>query len=78
LGKAAQIETLDLAHTSVTDTGLARLRGMKALFNVNVYATGVTEQGIRRLQEHLPRCEIDVNESPLDKLLRLHPEMFER
>ncbi len=61
------IESLDLSGTSVNDKGLDHLKGLTNLRELNLGAryqlsvsipTQVTDAGVKKLQEALPKCRI--------------------
>ncbi|MCH8047183.1 MAG: hypothetical protein IID44_26065 [Planctomycetes bacterium] len=52
------LRELDLSHSSVTDTGLNYLKGMKNLRRLDLRFTKVTNTGVKELQKALPMCEI--------------------
>ena len=49
---------LDLDSTNVTDAGLKHLEGLTGLAELNLYGTQVTDEGVNKLQQALPNCEI--------------------
>jgi hypothetical protein len=49
---------LYLSDTQVTDTGLEHLKGLTNLERLELNRTQVTDEGVRKLQEALPNCEI--------------------
>jgi hypothetical protein len=55
----SRLEYLNLEwHRGITDAGLEHLRGLTSLRELNLAATGVTEAGVRKLQESLPKARI--------------------
>jgi len=48
---------LSLMGTKVTDTGLEQLKDLPRLEKLYVVGSGVTQEGERRFQQRLPRCE---------------------
>ena len=53
------LKYLDLdGNTQITDAGLEHLKGMTSLRGVELMRTSVTDEGVKRLQEALPDCEI--------------------
>jgi hypothetical protein len=42
----------------VTDTGLEHLRGLTQLQLLYLGGTQITDEGVKKLQEALPNCEI--------------------
>jgi Leucine-rich repeat (LRR) protein len=61
LQELKELEYLDLRNTQVTDAALAHLRGLSKLKRVWLYNTKVTEEGMKSLQESLPKCRIDTS-----------------
>ena len=54
------LEQLYLTNTPVSDAGLEHLRGMTELERIYLFGcTHITEQGINRLHETIPRCKIN-------------------
>jgi hypothetical protein len=53
-----RLKLLNLNGAHVTDAGIARLHGMTSLEEVLLADTGVSPEGVRRLQEALPHCKI--------------------
>jgi hypothetical protein len=43
-----------LGHTRITDAGLKHLAGLKDLRTLDLFRTGVTADGVRRLRHALP------------------------
>lgn len=58
LDKLPVAQVLDAEGTSLTDSGLALLHGMKNLRCLVVRKTHVTREGVFRLQQAIPRCWI--------------------
>ena len=55
-----KLETLDLKlNPGVTDAAIDSLLGLSKLKTLEIAQTGITEPGANRLQDALPRCEID-------------------
>jgi len=60
-----QLRVLDVSRNAVTDQGLVYLKGltgfkgMGGLQHLNVAQTAVTAAGVAKLQEALPRCQIN-------------------
>ncbi|MDA1050480.1 MAG: hypothetical protein O3C40_08365 [Planctomycetota bacterium] len=50
--------SLDLRHTTVTDAGLLRLEALTSLQYLHLEETQVTQDGVERLAEKLPRCAV--------------------
>jgi Leucine rich repeat len=59
LSGLVNLESLYLIGTRVSDAGLKHLKGMKRLTYLFVAGTMVTEAGIRRLQEVLPKVQMN-------------------
>jgi hypothetical protein len=55
----ANLERLFLNGTKITDAGLPCLYGLAKLQAVYLGDTRVTVEGVKKLQEALPNCEID-------------------
>ena len=55
----AGLELLDLQNqTHVSDAGLEHLKGLVGLLSLDLSGTHVTDEGVKKLQEALPNCEI--------------------
>lgn len=54
----ANLETLDLSGTRVTDAGLEQPHCMKNLRQLRLDRTGVTDEGVERLHDTLPKCTV--------------------
>ena len=54
----ASLNELDLEDASVTDADLEHLKGLAALRTLDLTGTRVTLEGVLKLQEALPNCEI--------------------
>jgi internalin A len=53
------LEYLNLNSTAVTDAGLRQFEGMSRLEFLNLGGCpGVTDEGVARLKQALPKCEI--------------------
>jgi hypothetical protein len=52
-------ERLWLGGTNVTDAGLVHLAKLTRLRWLSLVATPVTDQGVKRLRQALPNCEIE-------------------
>ena len=57
LKRFPELECLGLSYTKVTDAGLVHLKQLTRLRFLDVQSTKCTAQGVRILQEALPRCE---------------------
>lgn len=53
-----RLESLGLQDTAVTDAGLMTLCGLTDLSRVHVTGSGVTEQGMKRFRERMPKLKI--------------------
>jgi hypothetical protein len=53
-----QLRTLCLFGRPITDAGLVRLMGLARLQTLDLRGTWVTVEGVKRLQQALPKCEI--------------------
>ena len=51
-------EKLNLNGTDITDVGLVHLKRLTRLKRLFIADTHVTDEGVRRLQEALPKCQI--------------------
>jgi hypothetical protein len=58
IGKIRSLRVLELDNTNITDKGLMQLTSLSGLRELSVEYSGVTKIGVRRLQRHLPLCEI--------------------
>ena len=55
----ANLEALMLTHTQVTDAGLVHLEGLANLKCLDLRRSPqVTDEGVEKLQQSLPDCEI--------------------
>jgi len=54
----ANVTTLDLGRTQVTDAGLKELAGLKQLTTLELRFTKVTVAGLKELRAALPECKI--------------------
>ena len=59
LSELQNLQELDLYATVVTDDSLAHLTNLKNLKRISLEDTFVSEEGIKRLREHLPNTEVD-------------------
>ena len=59
IGNMKRLCLLELPETQVTDAGLESLKSLKELDRLDLYGTRVTAEGVRKLQQSLPNCEID-------------------
>jgi hypothetical protein len=64
LATLPRLLVLNLSGTTVTDRGLCSLNKCKTLLRVKVYRTGVTRDGVHRLLQQLPTCEV-LHDEPL-------------
>jgi Leucine-rich repeat (LRR) protein len=55
----AQLQTLHLKGTQITDGGLKHLKGLTQLRLVDLVFTKVTDAGAERLQKALPNVKIE-------------------
>jgi hypothetical protein len=53
-----QLQWLYLDDTGITDAGLKHLVGLTRLQELDLHGTHVTDEGIAKLQEALPNCQI--------------------
>lgn len=58
LNGLANLRWLSIMGTKVTDAGLEQLKDLPRLEKLYVAGSGVTEEGERRFQQRLPKCEI--------------------
>jgi hypothetical protein len=49
---------LNLEENEITDAGLEHLRGLTALESLNLSLTRVTDEGVAKLKQALPKCKI--------------------
>ena len=59
LGDFTQVEKLYIAESSIGDADLKKLYGLSHLKYLNLLLSQVTAEGIRKLQEALPNCDIE-------------------
>lgn len=52
-----KLERLDISYLKITDAGLQHLQGLTQLKELTC-GSGVTDEGVKKLQEILPNCEI--------------------
>ena len=57
--KLKWLNTLELDGTKVTDAGLEHLTNMNRLEWLILKRTRVTDEGVKKLQQALPKCQID-------------------
>ena len=50
---------LGLGRTKITDAGLEYLQRLTKLHELYLWDTKVTDQGVKKLQQALPNCEIE-------------------
>jgi hypothetical protein len=56
----AQLQGLTLSHSKwITDSGMAHLQGLSELRDVGLNGTQVTDEGIKELQQALPKCSVN-------------------
>jgi hypothetical protein len=67
LGSLNHLEYLNLYGTGVTDAGLENLAGLNNLTSLYLWQTNVTADGIDRLQQKLPKLQINSGELVLNK-----------
>ena len=53
-----EVYAVDLADTRITDAGMVHLAGLNNLVELNFRYTQITENGVSKLREALPNCEI--------------------
>jgi hypothetical protein len=51
IGKLTELQAIDLAHTTVTDDGLARLKDLHSLRSLGLSGTLVTDGGLAHLEK---------------------------
>ena len=59
ISKRWQSQGGSLSGTTVTDAGLRYLKGTGKLETLKINGTKVTTQGVKKLQEALPNCQIE-------------------
>ena len=52
------LNSLAVSGTELTDAGLQDLTGLTELSDLDLYATKVTDEGVKNLQQALPNCNI--------------------
>jgi Leucine-rich repeat (LRR) protein len=58
LAGLGRLRSLSLDDTQITDVGLEHLKGLTHLEWLNLERTKVTDRGLRKLQQALPKCQI--------------------
>jgi internalin A len=53
------LTSLNLSRTKITDAGLAHLRSLTKLQDLNLVDTSVTRAGVQRLQKAMPAVRIE-------------------
>jgi len=61
---------LQARDSAVTDAGLLHLAKLTKLHELNLRGTGVTERGVKQIQQALPDCKIDYQNK---STVRTHP-----
>jgi hypothetical protein len=54
----AQLRALCLDGTKITDAAIIHLRRLEKLEDLSLQGCRVTDEGVKKLQEALPNCEI--------------------
>ena len=54
----SQLQALSLTNTRITDAGLVHLQGLSRLQDLYLSGTNVTNVGVKKLQQALPKCNI--------------------
>jgi len=52
------LERLSITFSYITDAGLEHLSGLANLEYLSIVGTDVTDEGVKKLQQALPNCEI--------------------
>jgi Leucine-rich repeat (LRR) protein len=55
----SQLQMLHLCGTKISDAGLVHLQGLKQLKYLNIWETKVTCQGVKKIRQALPKCDIE-------------------
>jgi Leucine-rich repeat (LRR) protein len=58
LAALSELESLNLYGNEVTDALLAKLATLPKLKKLYLWQTKVTEEGVKKLKEALPECEV--------------------
>lgn len=58
LGSLSKLSKLELSYTKISDGAINALLALKGLKSLHLTGTRVTTDGLKRLREGLPRCEI--------------------
>ena len=58
IAKIGSLTTIFLSGTQISDTGLEHLQEMPLLEHLELRDTRVTENGINRLRQKMPKCAI--------------------
>ncbi len=54
----ANLKTLYLTGTQITDTGLVHLKGLTGLKTLHLRRAQITDAGFAELQKALPNCQV--------------------
>src|SRR5262245_25713181 len=57
LGKLSKLEVLSLSDPQITDLALAHLQALKQLKTLRLENTRVSDAGLKKLREALPKCD---------------------
>lgn len=61
VGKLVHLRKLDISDNQITDKAIDSLKNLKALTKLTVENTGMTRKGLRRLQDSLPNCKVELH-----------------
>jgi hypothetical protein len=64
LQELTRLRCLVLIDTQVTDAGLVHLEGLSQLKELDLCGTNVSDEGVKKLQQALPNCEIHTSLPP--------------
>jgi hypothetical protein len=65
-----------IGKTKVTNAGLEHLKGLPDLWYLELWGTQVSEEGVKRLHEALPKCRISSPHGELKALVTLYREQI--
>ena len=58
LSQFEHLDELKLSDVRLSEAGVEAVLALKGLTRLELYSTEITEEGLQRLREGLPKCEI--------------------